>query len=83
MTDTTRRTLPIATPRQVRDHTLGLIRQHRGLLGLVVGLQGLAALAALVTPWLMGRLLDDLTRWCSTKRRRCSTLEPPGISSAH
>ena len=61
MTDTTRRTLPIATPRQVRDHTLGLIRQHRGLLGLVVGLQGLAALAALVTPWLMGRLLDDLT----------------------
>ncbi|KYH45292.1 ABC transporter ATP-binding protein [Branchiibius sp. NY16-3462-2] len=60
--DTTRRTLPIATPRQVRDHTLTLIRQHRGFLVLVVGLQGLAALAALVTPWLMGRLLDDLTR---------------------
>lgn len=60
--DTTRRTLPIATPRQVRDHTLSLIREHRGYLALVVGLQGLAALAALVTPWLMGRLLDDLTR---------------------
>ena len=62
MSDTTRRTLPIATPRQVREHTVALIRQHRGFLALVVGLQGLAALAALVTPWLMGRLLDDLTR---------------------
>lgn len=55
-------TLPIATPAQVRRHTRGLMRQHRGQLGLAVLLHGLAALAALATPWLMGRLLDDLTK---------------------
>lgn len=62
MNDPVTRTLPVASPAQVRTHTAALVREHRAQLALVVGLQSLAALAALITPWLMGRLLDDLTR---------------------
>ncbi|MDE9367154.1 ABC transporter ATP-binding protein [Luteipulveratus sp. YIM 133132] len=46
----------------VRAHTGGLMRQHRRSLLRLVGLHGLAALAALATPRLLGGLVDDLTQ---------------------
>ncbi|HET7475109.1 MAG TPA: ABC transporter ATP-binding protein [Dermatophilaceae bacterium] len=60
------RTLPIADVRSVREHTRGLMRQHRGSLLRVVGLHALAALAALAAPWLVGQLVDGVTRGTST-----------------
>jgi ABC-type multidrug transport system fused ATPase/permease subunit len=44
--------------RGVWRHTRGLVSEHRGLVARVLGLHGLAALAALVGPWLVGRLVD-------------------------
>ncbi|WP_306365903.1 ABC transporter ATP-binding protein [Nocardiopsis sp. CC223A] len=36
----------------------GLLRGHGGVLAAVVGLYGLAALAALAPPWMLGRIID-------------------------
>ncbi len=60
-TDHTRRTLPIADSRAVWEHTRELMGSHRGLLGRVLGLHALAALAALAAPWLVGRLVDEVS----------------------
>ena len=57
-TDGTRRTLPVADGAAVRRHTTALLGQHRRYLTLVMSLHALAALAALATPWLIGRLVD-------------------------
>ncbi|CCH78636.1 putative ABC transporter [Nostocoides japonicum T1-X7] len=57
-TDKTRRTLPVSDSRAVRRHAGGLLARHRGYLALVLGLHVLAALAALASPWLVGRLVD-------------------------
>jgi len=57
-TDKTRRTLPVADGAGVRRHTTALLGEHRRYLTLVLGLHALAALAALATPWLIGRLID-------------------------
>ncbi len=58
LTDKTRRTLPVADGPAVRRHTTALLGQHRRYLTLVLSLHALAALAALATPWLIGRLVD-------------------------
>ena len=55
------RTLPVADMRSVREHTRGLLREHRSALGRVVGLHALAALAALAAPRLVGELVDSVT----------------------
>jgi ABC-type multidrug transport system fused ATPase/permease subunit len=61
MTDHARRTLPIADSHGVWQHSRALISTHRGLVGLVLGLHALAALAALAGPWLVGRLVDEVS----------------------
>ncbi|TPG19040.1 ABC transporter ATP-binding protein [Pedococcus bigeumensis] len=60
-TDPTRRTLPIADSRAVWRETRALAATHRGLVARVLGLHALAALAALAGPWLVGRLVDEVS----------------------
>ena len=60
-TDPTRRTLPVADSRAVWAHTRELMGTHRRLLAQVLGLHALAALAALAGPWLVGRLVDEVS----------------------
>lgn len=57
MTDAT---LPIADGARVRDVALTLLRTHRRALALVVALHAVAALAGLVAPGLIGRMIDRL-----------------------
>lgn len=52
--------LPIADSAVLRQRTGELLRAHRGELTGVVGLHTLAAVAGLVGPFLLGRLVDDL-----------------------
>src|SRR3954447_12925351 len=61
MTDHARRTLPVADMAAVRRHTRDLMGRHRALLTQVLGLHALAALAALTGPWLVGRLVDEVS----------------------
>jgi ABC-type multidrug transport system fused ATPase/permease subunit len=61
MTDHARRTLPVADMAAVGRHTRGLMARHRLLLAQVLGLHALAALAALAGPWLVGRLVDQVS----------------------
>ena len=60
-TDHTRRTLPIADSRAVWRETRMLAATHRGLVTRVLALHALAALAALAGPWLVGRLVDEVS----------------------
>ncbi|UNX54285.1 ABC transporter ATP-binding protein/permease [Georgenia sp. TF02-10] len=50
--------LPVADTRTVRTASFALLRRYRGSLTWVVLLQGLAAVAALAVPWLLGDLVD-------------------------
>jgi hypothetical protein len=52
--------LPIAGPAEARRHTWMLMRRHRRWLVLAVSMHGLAALAGLVGPALLGRLVDGV-----------------------
>jgi ABC-type multidrug transport system fused ATPase/permease subunit len=52
-----RKILPIADGREVRRYALALMRRHPRLLGIALGLQALAAVAGLATPWLLGDLV--------------------------
>ncbi|WP_298456189.1 ABC transporter ATP-binding protein [uncultured Cellulomonas sp.] len=54
--------LPVAEPAELRRHTVALLRQHRAGLTSAVVLHGLAALAGLAGPWLLGTLVDGVTR---------------------
>jgi ABC-type multidrug transport system fused ATPase/permease subunit len=54
--------LPIATPRQVRAYARRLASRHPRELLAAVGLHGLAAVAGLVTPWLLGGLVEGVRR---------------------
>jgi ABC-type multidrug transport system fused ATPase/permease subunit len=60
-TDHARRTLPIADSRAVWRETRALAVRHRALVARVLGLHALAALAALAAPWLVGRLVDEVS----------------------
>ena len=56
-----RRTLPVATLASVRAQTAALLREHRGALIEVVGLHAIAAVAGLAAPFVVGRLVDEVT----------------------
>ncbi len=60
--DRTRRTLPVADNTAVRARAGELLRDHRRELWGVMGLHGLAAVAGLLSPWLLGGLIDTVTR---------------------
>ena len=53
--------LPVADAATVRRRTAVLLRRHRRALAGVVTLHALAAAAGLAGPWLLGRLVDDVT----------------------
>ena len=60
-TDHAARTLPIATRETVRAHTKVLIRDHRRPLVKVLLWHGVAALIALVGPWVVGQIVQEVT----------------------
>jgi ABC-type multidrug transport system fused ATPase/permease subunit len=60
-TDTTRRTLPVAGRRRVAAETRTLLVEHRGQFAATLLLHALAAGVGLVAPWLIGRLIDEVT----------------------
>jgi ABC-type multidrug transport system fused ATPase/permease subunit len=62
MTAPTAATLPVAEMSSVRTHTVGMLRQHWRQLALVLGLQALAAIAALAAPRIVGLLVDTVTQ---------------------
>ncbi|WP_374928875.1 ABC transporter ATP-binding protein [Kytococcus sedentarius] len=55
------RVLPIADTTSVRRHTAATLRRHRSRLQVMALLHALAAALGLVTPWIIGRLVDGLT----------------------
>jgi len=60
-TDHAARTLPIATLTTVRAHTRVLVRDHRRPLVVVLLWHGVAALVALVGPWVVGQVVEEVT----------------------
>lgn len=63
---TTRRTLPVATMDSVRAETRALMGEHRSALVGVVVLHALAAFTGLAAPWVVGRLVDEVTHGTTT-----------------
>ena len=60
-TDHAARTLPIASSRTVLEHTRVLLRHHRRALTWVLVWHGLAALVALLGPWVIGQVVEEVT----------------------
>ena len=60
-TDHAARTLPIASNATVKAHTKVLMRDHRGPLSWVLGWHVVAALVALVGPWVIGQVVQEVT----------------------
>ncbi|MFF8638289.1 ABC transporter ATP-binding protein [Streptomyces pilosus] len=52
--------LPLAGPADVRRAAVGLVRADRRAFAGVLALNGLAALAGLAGPWLLGRIVDEV-----------------------
>ncbi|GGX21691.1 multidrug ABC transporter ATP-binding protein [Streptomyces malachitofuscus] len=52
--------LPLAGPADVRRAAVGLVRADRRAFAGVLALNGLAALAGLAGPWLLGRIIDEV-----------------------
>lgn len=52
--------LPLAGPADVRRAAAGLVRADRRAFAGVLALNGLAALAGLAGPWLLGRIVDEV-----------------------
>ncbi|MEU5880370.1 ABC transporter ATP-binding protein [Spirillospora sp. NPDC047279] len=52
--------LPVATPAQVRAYARRLTLRHPRALAAALALHALAAVAGLVTPWLLGDLVEDV-----------------------
>lgn len=50
--------LPIADGPELRRETANLLRRHRRGLGVILALHGLAAVAALAGPYVLGRIVD-------------------------
>ncbi|MFW5475143.1 ABC transporter ATP-binding protein [Knoellia sp. CPCC 206450] len=61
-TDHAKRSLPIASRQTVVAHTRVLLRDHRRPLLVVLVLHGLAALVGLVGPWVVGQVVEEVTR---------------------
>ncbi len=59
-TDHARRTLPIAAAHTVRLHVGVLLREHRGVLLRVLLWHGLAAVAGLAGPWVVGQVVGTV-----------------------
>ncbi|MGK5520259.1 ABC transporter ATP-binding protein [Micromonospora sp. URMC 107] len=57
--------LPVADGRQVRRYARRLARRHPRALGVALGLHALAAAAGLVAPWLLGDLVEGISRGTS------------------
>ncbi|HEY2794371.1 MAG TPA: ABC transporter ATP-binding protein [Micromonosporaceae bacterium] len=55
-----RKILPVATSKEVRSYALTLMRRHPRMLGTALGLQALAAVAGLVSPALLGELVQKI-----------------------
>ncbi|GFJ88521.1 hypothetical protein Prum_021630 [Phytohabitans rumicis] len=53
--------LPVADRAAVRHATLGLIARDRRAVAIVLILQSAAAIAGLATPWLVGRIVDEVS----------------------
>ncbi|MFC4554341.1 ABC transporter ATP-binding protein [Georgenia faecalis] len=64
--------LPVADARTVRRFSGRLLRDYRARLTAVVGLQGLAAVASLAVPWVLGGLVDDVAT--GTTARHVNTM---------
>ena len=60
-TDHAARTLPIASSSTVLAHTKVLMRDHRGPLAVVLAWHVVAALVALVGPWVIGQVVQEVT----------------------
>jgi ABC-type multidrug transport system fused ATPase/permease subunit len=58
--------LPVATTAQVRAHVRAIARRHRRALAVAVGLHAAAALAGLVSPALLGAIVDAVRRGTTT-----------------
>ena len=58
--------LPVADATQVRRYARGLLRRHPRLLAWALGLHGLAAIAGLAAPWLIGDLVESVERGTTT-----------------
>ena len=55
-----RKILPVATTKEVRRYALQLMRRHPRMLGAVLGLQTVAAIAGLAAPALLGELVQKI-----------------------
>ncbi|MEU3458968.1 ABC transporter ATP-binding protein [Streptomyces sp. NPDC006733] len=54
-------TLPVGSPATVRTYVTELARRHRGALILLVTVNTVAVVASMVGPYLLGRLVEDLS----------------------
>ncbi|MEV4463315.1 ABC transporter ATP-binding protein [Micromonospora echinofusca] len=57
--------LPVADARQVRRYARTLVHRHPRALAAALGLHALAAAAGLVAPWLLGDLVEGISRGTS------------------
>lgn len=60
--------LPIADKKQLLRYLRSLARRYRAKLALVAGLQALASLVALVTPWVLGQMVQEIGTGLSVGR---------------
>ena len=63
-----REILPIASGPAVREYAVRLFKEHRKALALVVLLHGLAAVAGLFAPGLLGKLIDTVAKHGTVER---------------
>ncbi|HET6211588.1 MAG TPA: ABC transporter ATP-binding protein [Micromonosporaceae bacterium] len=61
-----RQMLPVADAAQVRRYARGLLRRHPRALAGALGLHGLAAIAGLAAPRLLGNLVESIARGTTT-----------------
>jgi ABC-type multidrug transport system fused ATPase/permease subunit len=61
--------LPLGSPQKVRATAARLIRQHRGTLAVVLLLHALAAVGGLAGPFLIGLIIDQVSRGTATLER--------------
>ncbi|MFJ6479361.1 MULTISPECIES: ABC transporter ATP-binding protein [unclassified Streptomyces] len=54
-------TLPVGTSATVRDYVRGLFRRHRRAFVVLVSVNAAAVIASMVGPYLLGRIVDDLS----------------------
>lgn len=52
--------LPVASPATVRRHVFELLRRHRGIFAALTLLNGVAAVASVIGPQILGRLIEGI-----------------------